>query len=97
MALKLPAALKFPAPRERSTASSEPLAAALADSLACRESAHVLVVAGTPVHYWEYAALESPEPGAADAGPGARDGAGAGVRTIVMVHGFRGDHHGLER
>lgn len=36
---------------------------------------------GTPVHYWEYAAV-SPSPT---------------TRTIVMVHGFRGDHHGLER
>lgn len=101
MALKLPAALKFPASGKGSTTSSEPIAVALADSLAGRKSAHILVVAGMPVHYWEYAALESPETGAADASPGAPVGAGAaavaGTRTIVMVHGFRGDHHGLER
>lgn len=55
----------------------------LAVKLAHRESAHILDVAGTPVHYWEYA----PEDAAS----------GVPTQTIVMVHGFRGDHHGLER
>ncbi|MFC8302442.1 alpha/beta fold hydrolase [Specibacter sp. NPDC057265] len=48
-------------------------------------------VDGAAVQYWEYA----PGPAGVPEGPGA-PGA-AGVRTIVMVHGFRGDHHGLER
>ncbi|MHA7269272.1 alpha/beta fold hydrolase [Arthrobacter sp. HLT1-20] len=59
--------------------STTPLTSRIAVDLADRESAHILELAGTPVHYWEYAAAQ------------------AGARTIVMVHGFRGDHHGLER
>lgn len=93
MAPKFPASLKFPAARNGTTASGTPIEVALANNLADRKSAHVLTVAGTPVHYWEYAALDRNEPGAADTGTGTRDG----VRTIVVVHGFRGDHHGLER
>lgn len=54
----------------------------IAVDLAERESAHDIDVSGTPVHYWEYSAVS---------------GATADSRTIVMVHGFRGDHHGLER
>ena len=54
---------------------------AIAVDLAGRERAHVRDVAGIPVRYWEYL----------PAGPS------AAFRTIVMVHGFRGDHHGLER
>nr|WP_269939343.1 alpha/beta hydrolase [Arthrobacter sp. HY1533] len=50
--------------------------------MADRESAHILDVSGTPVHYWEYSPVS---------------GVSTGSRTIVMVHGFRGDHHGLER
>ncbi len=38
-------------------------------------------VAGTTVQCWDYRAAE----------------VSAATRTIVMVHGFRGDHHGLER
>lgn len=49
--------------------------------LANREHAHIVDVAGNDVHYWEYAAV----------------GGSPTARTIVMVHGFRGDHHGLER
>lgn len=63
--------------------STTPLTPRITVDLADRESAHILDIAGTPVHYWEYAA----------AGPEAETDA----RTIVMVHGFRGDHHGLER
>jgi len=69
--------LKFLPSKKSSTASGAPVAV----DLAARQSAHVLDVAGTPVHYWEYAPT-NPAPGS---------------RTIVMVHGFRGDHHGLER
>lgn len=54
----------------------------IAVDLAGRESAHILDVSGTPVHYWEYSPVSS---------------VSTGSRTIVMVHGFRGDHHGLER
>ncbi|POH73482.1 alpha/beta fold hydrolase [Arthrobacter glacialis] len=61
--------------------STTPLTSRIAVDLADRESAHILELAGTPVHYWEYAAT----------------GPGTDARTIVMVHGFRGDHHGLER
>lgn len=60
------------------TAPGSPIAVDLAD----RESAHILDVSGTPVHYWEY----SPD-----------SDVSADCRTLVMVHGFRGDHHGLER
>ncbi|WP_442864737.1 alpha/beta fold hydrolase [Arthrobacter sp. HY1533] len=59
-------------------APGSPIAVDLAD----RESAHILDVSGTPVHYWEYSPVS---------------GVSTGSRTIVMVHGFRGDHHGLER
>lgn len=81
-------ALKFLASRKPSANSptGQPLAAPsspLAVKLANRESEHILTVAGTPVHYWEYAAL--------------LDGPDRPIRTLVMVHGFRGDHHGLER
>ena len=54
----------------------------IAVDLAGRESAHILDVSGTPVHYWEYSPVS---------------GVSTDSRTIVMVHGFRGDHHGLER
>jgi pimeloyl-ACP methyl ester carboxylesterase len=59
-------------------------------------SEHETVVLATPgkpqsttIHYWTY----GPGTGTGDSG-----GAPAGPedRTIVMVHGFRGDHHGLE-
>lgn len=63
--------------KNSTTAPASPIAVDLAD----RVTTHILTVAGTPVHYWEYAAV-SPS---------------AVTRTIVMVHGFRGDHHGLER
>ncbi|WP_104087395.1 alpha/beta fold hydrolase [Arthrobacter sp. GMC3] len=46
-----------------------------------RKSAHTVEVLATAVHYWDYEPLEQ----------------SAATRTIVMVHGFRGDHHGLER
>lgn len=53
----------------------------IAVDLAGREQHHTMTVAGNSVHYWEYPATVHP----------------ANARTIVMVHGFRGDHHGLER
>ena len=61
--------------------STTPDPSPLAVDLAGRVSAHVLEVAGTAVHYWDYAPA---------------DGRTA-TRTLVMGHGFRGDHHGLER
>lgn len=63
-------------PKRRTTAPATPIAV----DLTARESSHVLNVAGTEVHYWDYAPLDATV-----------------SRTIVMVHGFRGDHHGLER
>ncbi|MFQ4149004.1 alpha/beta hydrolase [Arthrobacter sp. LAPM80] len=61
--------------------STTPDTPPLAVNLTGRESAHRLDVNGTPVHFWEYAPADG----------------GTATRTIVMVHGFRGDHHGLER
>lgn len=46
-----------------------------------RAFAKVIEVAGAPTHYWEYPATDSL----------------AEPRTILVIHGFRGDHHGLER
>lgn len=46
-----------------------------------RASEHTVNINGTAVSYWDYAPLVWE----------------ATSRTIVMVHGFRGDHHGLER
>lgn len=46
-----------------------------------RASENSLTIDGAAVHYWDYA----PEKWTAKS------------RTIVMIHGFRGDHHGLER
>ncbi|MDJ0357963.1 alpha/beta hydrolase [Paenarthrobacter sp. PH39-S1] len=40
-----------------------------------------MTIRGAEIEYWEYSA--------APAAPGAR--------TLLVVHGFRGDHHGLER
>jgi len=60
---------------------STPAGPPIVVDLAGRESAHTVEVLGTPVHYWDYEPLEH----------------SAATRTIVMVHGFRGDHHGLER
>lgn len=75
--------LKFLSARKSTTAPDSPITV----DLAARERAHVLDVAGNAVHYWDYAAVGSS--GTASGSPTAR--------TIVMVHGFRGDHHGLER
>lgn len=47
--------------------------------LQARVKAHDILIDGAPVHYWEYS------PASAD----------QAYPTIVMVHGFRGDHHGL--
>ncbi|MDQ0276288.1 pimeloyl-ACP methyl ester carboxylesterase [Arthrobacter silviterrae] len=49
--------------------------------LSARATENTVDVDGTQVHYWDYAPLVWT----------------AATRTIVMVHGFRGDHHGLER
>ncbi len=91
--------LKFLAEKKSTTASGSPIGLNLAN----RESAHVLEVADTAVHYWEYAAVprsdavaDSDAVHVADAVHAATSPA-VPARTIVMVHGFRGDHHGLER
>ncbi|WP_081709965.1 alpha/beta fold hydrolase [Arthrobacter sp. 35W] len=42
---------------------------------------HTLELDGATAHYWEYAPASMTE----------------ATRTILVVHGFRGDHHGLER
>nr|WP_240630381.1 alpha/beta hydrolase [Specibacter cremeus] len=46
-----------------------------------RVGRYTVEVDGTTVRYWDYAPVRWT----------------ARTRTIVMVHGFRGDHHGLER
>jgi pimeloyl-ACP methyl ester carboxylesterase len=61
--------------------STTPGTAPIAVDLSGRAAGHVVVVAGAEVHYWDYAPVEWTP----------------ATRTIVMVHGFRGDHHGLER
>jgi pimeloyl-ACP methyl ester carboxylesterase len=53
----------------------------IAVDLGARASENTVAVDGTEVHYWDYAPVEWTP----------------ASRTIVMVHGFRGDHHGLER
>lgn len=50
-----------------------------------RGRAEELVVAGAPARFWVYPA-DDPAPAAGDDRP-----------TIIVVHGFRGDHHGLEQ
>lgn len=82
-------ALEFFSAKKRTTASGQPVAV----DLAGRERHHTLTVAGNTVHYWDYAATGHWASGAA---PSAGTAPGT-ARTIVMVHGFRGDHHGLER
>lgn len=69
--------------RKGSTAPSPPIAV----DLAARVSNYSVEVDGSTVQCWEYAPTTKPR---------AATELGAG-RTIVMVHGFRGDHHGLER
>ncbi|MGA7205681.1 MAG: alpha/beta hydrolase [Specibacter sp.] len=49
--------------------------------LAARVSENTVDVLGTAARYWDYAPVEWTP----------------ATRTVVMVHGFRGDHHGLER
>ncbi|PYI67518.1 alpha/beta hydrolase [Arthrobacter livingstonensis] len=63
--------------KQGTTPKTAPIAVDLSD----RAGEHTVEVAGTTVHYWDYAPVAwTPS-----------------TRTIVMVHGFRGDHHGLER
>lgn len=71
--------------KRRTTPDSAPLAV----DLTGRATARVLEVAGTSVHYWDYAPAEP-------ADSRVRESV-AHTRTVVLVHGFRGDHHGLER
>lgn len=49
--------------------------------LAARASEHSLQLRGSRVHYWEYSPVRP----------------GPDTRTVLVLHGFRGDHHGLER
>jgi len=66
---------------EKVKESTAPVRKPITVDLAGRVNEHTVEVAGTSVHYWDYAPQAwTPE-----------------SRTIVMVHGFRGDHHGLER
>ncbi|WP_442214903.1 alpha/beta fold hydrolase [Specibacter sp. RAF43] len=55
--------------------------APIAVDLGARADGHTVSVGGVVVRYWDYAPVEWTPQ----------------TRTIVMVHGFRGDHHGLER
>lgn len=50
-------------------------------NLSARASQHSVLVRGARVQYWDYAPVQ-PTPQ---------------TRSILVVHGFRGDHHGLER
>ncbi|HSU69810.1 MAG TPA: alpha/beta fold hydrolase, partial [Micrococcaceae bacterium] len=50
-------------------------------NLGARASQHNLLLNGASVAYWDYAPVQ----------------ATPATRTILVVHGFRGDHHGLER
>ena len=50
-------------------------------NLGARASQHSLLLHGASVEYWDYAPVQTT----------------AQTRTILVVHGFRGDHHGLER
>ena len=85
---------RSPASKGRTTAHGPPIVV----DLAGREHAHILDVAGDEVHYWDYAPVEAAGASADTAAAVAKAGGTAGgTRTIVMVHGFRGDHHGLER
>jgi pimeloyl-ACP methyl ester carboxylesterase len=59
----------------------------IAVQLGARTSRHTLMLRGTEVHYWDYAPVEP-------SGSGEATGKTA---TILVAHGFRGDHHGLER
>lgn len=49
--------------------------------LGARASKREITVRGTTTHYWDYAAAGPDHP----------------YPTMVMVHGFRGDHHGLAK
>ena len=60
---------------------STPPGSPIAVELSGRMSQRNVHVAGTAVQCWDYSPAE----------------VSAATRTIVMVHGFRGDHHGLER
>lgn len=61
--------------------STTPGTPPIAVDLSGRAGEHTVEVAGTAVRYWDYAPVAWTP----------------ATRTIVMVHGFRGDHHGLER
>lgn len=52
-----------------------------APELGSRASTRTVVVDGTPIRYWDYPSVAGTEQ----------------PRTMLVVHGFRGDHHGLER
>ncbi|MFJ3957824.1 alpha/beta fold hydrolase [Arthrobacter sp. NPDC090010] len=53
----------------------------ISPALRDRESRHVVELPSGPVHYWEHRASEPDD----------------ASRTILVIHGFRGDHHGLLR
>jgi len=55
-------------------------AAELQDLAQARAQKHSVVVHGVATDYWVYPAQKNPE----------------ASETIVLVHGYRGDHHGLE-
>ncbi|WP_144628630.1 alpha/beta fold hydrolase [Arthrobacter woluwensis] len=54
----------------------------ISPALADRERSAVVELPGGPARYWEHSAVD-PDPGT--------------TRTILVIHGFRGDHHGLLR
>jgi pimeloyl-ACP methyl ester carboxylesterase len=53
----------------------------LSQDLAARTTASTVELEGTPVAFWTYEPLQ----------------ASPDTRTILVIHGFRGDHHGLLR
>lgn len=69
--------------RERVMSVNEPLPRT--EDLASTETRKSLAPIASTVHYWVYEPVE-PLPARVETVP-----------TIVIVHGFRGDHHGLER
>ncbi|MBW4095032.1 MAG: alpha/beta hydrolase [Acidobacteria bacterium] len=53
----------------------------IAPDLARRESQDTRTISGVEVHYWHYEPMVRTEQ----------------TRTVLVIHGFRGDHHGLAR
>ncbi len=66
---------------EHVATESSPLPPLLSTELETRSSSATVELDGTPVAYWTYEPVQET----------------AATRTILVIHGFRGDHHGLLR